>query len=549
MNTTQAGLSWYTGPIFRGVDYSPTWPSWVVGTGASQTADSDFANDAFQSFWSNQYLPAPAGDTSAPVRNASYRNDLKTLQGFGFNLVRLYNWDMARGSTSVTGRALDHINFLDCANALGLKVVVPVSDYFLGDDQYAWNNTVLAGYAFSQAPAGIQNDFNLFIASITDPTTNKIHSAIHSISVGNEGDIGQGIFGTTASNFLARTIWWIYNLHLQINGSGAAGPNGKPVVNGPTPIVPLSATFSNADQGGSTGSWFQCLISGVAQNQATPNGCALGGNFTTAVTGLAATDSTYTGYYYNSTNVSQVTMTSGYPNTLANTVALYDSGATPWPGAKFNVPLLFMEVFTENRTQFPLPTDQAVAAVNQAAALEGYLKTHYAGTPLSSTNLMGYNYFEFNDEQVVKLTGLFGYTSQSQNAQTGTTAIWYPPNVFPDDIFPVCSLSATPGPKGAGTLAGALQALFPVAHMQGTIVAAFGGKGHWLATFYGGSSVPQGIVPGMYVIGQGIPIGTTVSKVDGGQAVAMSVVVTNASTATSNPFSVGTSQVQLKFMA
>jgi hypothetical protein len=53
----------------------------------------------------------------------------------------------------------------------------------------------------------------------------------------------------------------------------------------------------------------------------------------------------------------------------------------------------------------------------------------------------------------------------------------------------------------------------------------------------------------MYVIGQGIPIGTTVSKVDGGQAVAMSVVVTNASTATSNPFSVGTSQVQLKFMA
>lgn len=39
--------TWYTGTIWRGVDYSPTWPTWVVGAANTQTNDSDFANDAF----------------------------------------------------------------------------------------------------------------------------------------------------------------------------------------------------------------------------------------------------------------------------------------------------------------------------------------------------------------------------------------------------------------------------------------------------------------------------------------------------------------------
>lgn len=462
--------TWYTGPTLRGVDYSPTWPTWVVGTGGTQTGDSDFANDAFQSLWGNTYQQAPAGDTSAPVNNGTnYRDDLKTIRSTGFNMVRLYNWDMARGTTSTSGIGLDHINFLNYANTLGLKVVVPVSDYFLSDDQYAWNNQALANYKFGSATEAIQKDFTQFIASITDPTTGKIHSAIHSISVGNEGDIGQGLIGTgaggtttTPSNFLARTIWWILNLHQQINGSDK-GPNGNPVVNGATPVIRLSATFSNADQGGTGWSWFQCLISGVPANHPTPNGCAiaLGPKFATAVAGLNATDPSYTSYYYNSINISQVSTVQPFENSLKKTMALYDSGATPWPGAKFNVPLLLMELFTPNRTTFPNPKDQATAAISQVKSLETYLSENKAGTTQSTTNLMGYNYFEFNDEQEVKLTGLYQYnTSKSKNANTGTTSVWYNPYSFPNYEFPVYSLIATPGPGGNGTLVGAFQAIF-----------------------------------------------------------------------------------------
>src|SRR3954447_3100780 len=448
--------SWYTGQIWRGVDYSPTWPTWVVGAGATQTGDSDFANDAFQSLWANAYTAAPASDPSVPVNNGSnYRDDLATISNDGFNLVRLYNWDMARGTSATSNVGEDHINFLNYADTLGLKAVVPVSDYFLSDDQYAWNNEALADYAFSSAPASIQADFNQFLASITDPATGNIHAGVHSISVGNEGDIGQGLTGTgnggtttTPSNFLARTIWWILNLNhkMQNVGNGAG--------------VPLSATFSNADQGGTTGSWFDCVINGATAAQTTPSGCALGGSFGTAVAGLSASDNKYTNYYYNSTNISQVSTTSPYQNTLAATMALYDSGATSWPGAKFSVPLLLMELFTPNRDQFPA-NGQATAAIGQATSLETYLSTNHGGTPGSTTNLMGYNYFEFNDEQQVKLTGLYQYGTTSTNAQTGPSSVFYSPYAFPDLTFPVYALIATPGPNGTGTLAGALQALFP----------------------------------------------------------------------------------------
>ncbi|MGE0093665.1 MAG: hypothetical protein AB7M05_07135 [Alphaproteobacteria bacterium] len=511
----------YTGKTFRGVDYSPTWPSWSQGPGGTQTNDSDFANDAFASFWSDKFRAPPAGGGSVPVNNGTtYRNDLATMQQYGFNLVRLYNWDMARGTNppSPTGPSPDHINFLDHAYALGIKVVVPVSDYFLGDNQYAWNNAVLSSYAFSQAPPGIQNDFGLFVASITDPRTNKIHAAVHSISIGNEGDIGQGIAGTTASNFLARTIWWIVNLRQKIMSFG--------------PNVMLSATFSNADQGGSTGSWFNCLISGVMAQQQTPNGCALGANFATAVTGLKAADPTYATYYYNSTNIGQ------NGTGLTQTLGFYDSGASPWPGAAMNVPLLFMEVFTNNRNQYPdanFPT-QAAAALNRINALEAYLKTKNAGSSVSATWLMGYNYFEFNDEpSQPKTTGLFSYYPLSNSAQTGTTSTWYS-TTFPNYAFNVHSLIANPGPTAAQTLPVAIQAAFPGASMSGSIVATFGAPGDWQATFYSGSPVPSGIKAGMFASGPGIPPGAVVLAAPLIPAPTMTVVMVCRSNAAANPF-------------
>lgn len=507
----------YQGATFRGVDYSPTWPTWSPGAGGTQTNDSDFANDAFASFWSDKFRNPPAGGGSVPISNGTnYRDDLATMQTYGFNLVRLYDWDMARGSTSQTGPAPDHINFLDHAYALGIKIIVPVSDYFLGDDQYSWNGQAPDNaYSFGSAPQGIQNDFGLFVTSITDPRTNQIHAAVHSVSVGNEGDIGQGIQGTTASNFLARTIWWIVNLRQKI---AAIGPN-----------VMLSATFSNADQGGSQGSWFNCLIGGVQAQQQTPNGCALGANFTSAVTGLSTADSTYASYYYNSTNIGQ------NGTGLTQTLGFYDSGASPWPGASMNVPLLFMEVFTNNRDQYPDPNfpTQAAAALNRINALEAYLQSHGANSPASSTWLMGYNYFEFNDElSQPKTTGLFAYGPLANPAQTGTTSTWYG-TTFANLTFNVHRLVANPGPSGMQTLPEAIQAAFPSApNVPGTIQATSGGAGNWTAMFEAREQLPKVVAPGIFVTGQGIPAGTAVMKTAGRT---MAVLVSH-STASANPF-------------
>src|SRR5258708_11515992 len=98
--------------IYR-VDYSPTWSGWAQNPGNTQTNDSDFANDAFASLWGNAYQAAPGAypnglpnplpaDPSVPVNNgtgtAYYRDDLGTTHTDSFNLVRLYNWDMARGT-------------------------------------------------------------------------------------------------------------------------------------------------------------------------------------------------------------------------------------------------------------------------------------------------------------------------------------------------------------------------------------------------------------------------------------------------------------------
>ncbi len=441
--------SWYVGPSYRGVDYSPTWPSWSAAPN-SQTGDSDFANDAFQSFWSNQYMAPPAGTTSVPVNNTpNYRDDLGTISSHKFNLIRLYNWDMARGTTASSDVGLDHINFLDYANTSNVKVVVPVSDYFLGNDQYSWNNAALTDYKLTSAPSAIQKNFKQFIASITDPSTNKIHTAIHSISVGNEGDIGQGISSppTSASQFLERTIWWIVNIRKAISGIS-------------TNNVMLSATFSNGDQGGNTGSWFNCLVNGVAANAKTPNGTALGANFGTAVKGLSMADSTYKSYYYNSVNISQVSSVSPFPNSLANTLGLYDAGSTSsWPFAKFDVPLLFMEVFTPNRGGGFTTQDQATAALGQISAMETYLKANKAGTSSSTTNFMGYCYFEFNNEQQLKLTGLFEYPTSSTPVNTGTTSTFY--GGFGNMSIPLYTLQKVAGSTTGATLIDQIKALIP----------------------------------------------------------------------------------------
>ena len=504
-------MAWYTGKVFRGVDYNPTWPGWNQGPNGDpstrlQTFDSDMFNDAFASLWGKGFQTPPASDTSAPINNGTnYRDDLGTIASEGFNLVRLYNWGIARGtdpSQAPNYAGLDHVNFLNYAKTLGITVVVPVSDYFLTNDAFSWNNTRPdASYSFGSATADIQSDLDQFIASITDPSTGKIFTNVQ-ISVGNEGDIGEGgVYqgnnsppNTNASDFLARTIWWIHNLHEKINGQGG--------VNGPAgDIVPITSTFANADQGatqadpthpGKWGSWMNWVLSGVEAGQHAPVGWnpqnmnPPGQIFANTVTGLASIDPDVASYYYNSFNIGQAPPVSPFGNGIAETLALYDSAASPWPGGGVaNVPLMLMEVFNTNRNDpaWPNPTDQALSAVNEAKTIESYLALHNADTARSTTSLIGYNYFEFTDEPAAgKFVGLYQYGSAFQNAQTGTSSIFYDPRGgYPNFTFPVYELVATPGPGGQGTLAGAWTAQFPNAlnaHNDAFVVL----QGHSLTT-------------------------------------------------------------------
>lgn len=461
-------MAWYTGQIYRGVDYHGFWPGWLSKP-FTQTDDSDFANDAFASLWGKGYQPAYQPSFSSPANNGSnYRDDLGTLAHEGFNLIRLYDWNPARGTAPATPFVgLDHINFLNYAKELGMKVVVPVSNYFLSNNQYAWNNvTPDASYSFDSATQLIQDGFKRFIASITDPTTGKIHESVF-ISVANEPDYLAGPIAdppvTDASQALSRMNWWIYNLHKQINGpDGTNGPDGLPVVNGASgKIVPIGATFGNGDETGQNGSWFKALVSGAQQGQGLPSIWKDATTFSAPVTGLSQVDPSFESYYFNSFNMGQSNTTPPYTNGITRTLELLDNGASPWPGQTFNVPMILMEVFTPNRNEYKSDAEMAKAAVQEAKDIEAYLALHNAGTPRSTTNIMGYNYFEFNDETGArnKLTGLYLFTDESRDARTGGTSLYT--GGFGDFTFPVMKLTPSVGPDGTGTLAAAWTAEFP----------------------------------------------------------------------------------------
>jgi hypothetical protein len=534
-------MAWYTGQTYRGVDYAPTWPDWKVGAG--QLQDSDFANDAFASLWGNKYYAATQPSFSTPANNGTnYRDDLGTIAKDGFNLVRLYDWDMARGTAATSDTGLDHINFLNYAQSLGIKVVVPVSNYFLSNDPYSWNNTKITDYNFSSAPAAIQKDFKQFITSITDPATGKIHTDVM-ISVANEpdylsgpiagGDNGGINFGpTSASDALARMNWWIYNLHQQINGTSATGPDGLPVVNGASgAIVPIGSTFGNGDQTGPNGSWFKALLSGAQAGQGLPNVWAGATTFSAAVKGLAQVDPSFESYYYNSFNIGQSNTTPPYVNSIAATLQLLDSGASPWPGTTFNVPMMLMEVFTPDRGLYGSDAEQAKAAVREAKDIEAYLAAHNAGTPSSTTNLMGYNYFSFQDEpsNANKTEGLYQYTQTKVDAQTGKTSLFY--GGFDNVVFPVYTLKPTEGPDGTGTLAGAWTANFPqflTTHNDAYVVL----QGHSLT-----AAAPLGVMsndvseaPGAVALTSGVSHGVLGLALDGGLAYAANAGFTGVDT-------------------
>jgi hypothetical protein len=121
---------------------------------------SDIAYNCMEPLWGSSF-------TSMSGRTLRGRNDLQTLKEMGVNLLRLYDWEP---------RNL-HKRFLDKCSSLGMKVLAPVSNYFLNP-----------GQGFPDRRNLIPKLIQSFINGETNNGT-TYHPAIAGIIMGNEPGI------------------------------------------------------------------------------------------------------------------------------------------------------------------------------------------------------------------------------------------------------------------------------------------------------------------------------------------------------------------------
>lgn len=146
----------------HGIGYSPVPAMFSDAPLGTVFFDSDLVNDNFTAVWSTD--------------GSCGRNDLQTMHDAGINIIRLYDYNYARGASRQGTYGKGHINFLNKAQSLGMKVIIPVSNWNFSDDQYAWEN--------------INTTVPYIIESLK--VNGEIHPAVHSFSVGNELDLQKG---------------------------------------------------------------------------------------------------------------------------------------------------------------------------------------------------------------------------------------------------------------------------------------------------------------------------------------------------------------------
>ena len=170
----QAGAAASQSPagFYKGMCYSAFPPPYDPST-ANQTCiffGSDIAYNNMAPLWG-------AGYTSSSGMTFSGRNDLQTLKGMGVTLVRLYDWEPRN----------PHLNFLNYCTQLGIKVIAPVSNYFLRP-----------GQGFEQKETLIP----ALIRSYRNAAGTDYHPAIAGIIMGNEPHLNH--FGAAQCEIFTR---------------------------------------------------------------------------------------------------------------------------------------------------------------------------------------------------------------------------------------------------------------------------------------------------------------------------------------------------------
>lgn len=167
---------------------------------------SDIARKQAGSLWGTQsYLT----QSCAP----HCRNDLQTMKDKGINLIRLYDWDPRN----------DHSQFLDYADSLNIKVVVPISNWLPTQGPDVWDQQVPIYF----------NNRNFGNKAGTD-----WHPAVAGVIISNELDADGGQYYSNVVGLVARFIQ-----EADKRGFSKTVPVGIPVT-----FVPRGAPFGPGDK-------------------------------------------------------------------------------------------------------------------------------------------------------------------------------------------------------------------------------------------------------------------------------------------------------------
>ncbi len=150
--------------ILKGVTYSPTPSDYHPGMWKYE--DSDFATSQFKALWGSA--------------NGVGREDLKNIsQDLHANFIRLYDWNQAN----------DHGEFLDTAASYGIKVAVPISDWYL--QQY-------------ETGASSHNQVEAWVDNIVAEAYSH-RAGVAMFTVGNEPELN-GISATTVAAIMEMIV-------------------------------------------------------------------------------------------------------------------------------------------------------------------------------------------------------------------------------------------------------------------------------------------------------------------------------------------------------
>jgi len=143
--------------FYKGMCYS-AFPAPYDPSDANTTCiffGSDIAYNPMQPLWGSDYR------SESGMQFPGGRKDLQTMDTMGVTLVRLYDWDPRN----------EHLKFLNLCHNLNIKVLAPVSDYFL-----------IRGMGFENRKTLIPG----LIKSYRNKDGTNYHPAIAGIIMGNE---------------------------------------------------------------------------------------------------------------------------------------------------------------------------------------------------------------------------------------------------------------------------------------------------------------------------------------------------------------------------